>query len=109
MRLLIISRDAKVLESGSVVSLRMQEYAKLFDELHIVVMHGNIFSFLKVFVSAARLARKMGKSDWITSQDPFEAGIVALVVAKIWRLKLQLQLHTDCFNPIALAHFPCQS
>ena len=95
----MISRDAKVLESGNAVSLRMQEYAKLFDELHIVLLRGNIFSFLKTFISVSNLARKMGRNDWITSQDPFESGIVALVIAKIWGLQLQLQLHTDVFSP----------
>src|SRR3989344_3772439 len=97
-KVIMISRDAKVLESGNAVSLRMQEYAKLFDELHIVLLRGNIFSFLKTFISVSNLARKMGRNDWITSQDPFESGIVALVIAKIWGLQLQLQLHTDVFS-----------
>lgn len=99
MKVLMISRDEKVLERGSVPYRRMQEYRTLFDDLKIVIMRGNIFSFLMAFAIAGRIAKDMNKSDWVTSQDPFEAGIVALVISKVFGLKLQLQLHTDVFDP----------
>ena len=94
----MISRDKKVLDETSAAFARMQEYRQLFEELHIVVMKGNVFSFLKAFISAAKLAKKVGRGSWITSQDPFESGIVAFFIAKLLGLKLQLQLHTDVFS-----------
>ncbi|MFA6050279.1 MAG: glycosyltransferase [Candidatus Paceibacterota bacterium] len=103
-KVLMISRDVKVLESGSAAFKRMQEYKKIFDDLEIVVVRGNIFSFLKAFTTAGRLARRIGKGSFVTSQDPFESGIIAFVTAKLFGLKLQFQLHTDCFEPAYRNH-----
>lgn len=123
----MISRDVKVLDRESGIFLRMQEYASLFDELHIVVMgthakvHNvenskNLFfynrtsalktlSLFKTFFTSLKLGKKLkGGELWITSQDPFEAGLVATMVAKIRKIKLQLQLHTDCFNQSFIKH-----
>lgn len=104
MKVIIISRDAKVLDASSDAYKRVSEYRALFDELHIVVMKGSIFSFFGAFFKTVRLAQKVGKQGWITSQDPFESGIVALVVAKIFSMKLQIQLHTDVFGHFYSRH-----
>jgi len=104
MKLLMISRDKSVLEPGSAAYKRMQEYKTLFAELRVIVVRGNIFSFLSSFIRAGRIAKRMGRGDYVTAQDPFEAGIVAFVIAKVFKLKLQLQLHTDCFDPYFRRH-----
>lgn len=100
----MISRDQKVLDKGSAPYKRMQEYRALFDDLKIVVMRGNILSFIMTFAIAGRVAKDMKKGDWVTAQDPFEAGIVAFVISKIFGFKLQLQLHTDVFDPYFKKH-----
>jgi glycosyltransferase involved in cell wall biosynthesis len=46
----------------------------------------------------------MGSGDFVTSQDPFEAGIVAFITAKVFKLRLQFQLHTDCFDDYYRRH-----
>lgn len=122
----MISRDVKVLDKSSDVYARMIEYSNLFDELCIVVMtrkskvqivsterlkiynassYLKIVSFLKTFFILLRLARRnKGRDTWITSQDPFESGLLAFFVAKFTRSKLQLQFHTDCFNIFFIKH-----
>ncbi len=97
-KVIMISRDPKALDADSAVGKRIQEYRALFDELDVVVINGNIFSFFKSFFTVAKIARKIGRGNWITSQDPFEAGILAYVIAKLFGLRLQLQLHTDIFS-----------
>ncbi|MBI4779173.1 glycosyltransferase family 4 protein, partial [Candidatus Falkowbacteria bacterium] len=37
--------------------------------------------------------------DLIFTQDPFETGLAGAVIAKIYKIKLQLQIHTDVFSP----------
>lgn len=48
-------------------------------------------------------AIKIGKSlvcpQVVTAQDPFESGMVAWWLARYHQCKLQLQIHTDVFNP----------
>ncbi len=126
-KVIMISRDAKVLDKDSAVYARVLEYSTLFDGLHIVVMsctpkvcnatsvdklfvydatsRFKIVSPFKTFFKALKIARK-NKSDniWITSQDPFESGFLAFLVAKFTRIKLQLQFHTDCFNMLFIKH-----
>lgn len=123
----MISRDVKALDSSSAVYARLKEYSSLFEELNVVVMarspknikslnterlyiynatsQSKIVSFFKTFFIARKLARKNnGKDTWVTSQDPFESGLVAFIIAKLTRIKLQLQLHTDCFNLLYIKH-----
>ncbi|MES2059984.1 MAG: glycosyltransferase [Patescibacteria group bacterium] len=100
MKVIMISRDKGVLDKESAVSHRIAEYKELFDDLEVVFIGGQwkIFSFLSAFPRAAWIARRFGKGAWITSQDPFESGIVALSIAKLFGLRLQFQLHTDVFS-----------
>ncbi|MDB5204363.1 MAG: cap, capsular polysaccharide biosynthsis protein [Candidatus Taylorbacteria bacterium] len=122
----MISRDVKALDTSSAVFERLKEYSNLFDELLVVVMghksngkfysrdkltiynatsHFKIFSFFKAFLQARKLAQKnKGTEAWITSQDPFESGLLAYFVSKLSNIKLQLQFHTDCFNILYIKH-----
>jgi glycosyltransferase involved in cell wall biosynthesis len=122
----MISRDVKALDQSSAVFERLKEYAGLFDELHVVVMgrksnlkslhieklkiynassHLKLVSVFKTFLVGLKLARKNKSGDtWITSQDPFESGLLAFIIAKFAKIKLQLQFHTDCFNMLYIKH-----
>lgn len=127
MKVIVISRDYKVLDFKSPAYIRMCEYSELFDELHVVVLaknlkkktsenFNNVFfydtssrfffvSFVKSLCVSFSIANKMqhvisskNNNNWISSQDPFESGIIALIVGKFFGLKIQLQLHTDVFS-----------
>lgn len=131
MIILSIGSDAKLFESESAVRRRLIDQASWFDEIHVIVASKNILSgnskvninnklylypvksnfkiiiFFKLiyifFVTARRLKRKQ-KDLYITSQDPFEVGLVSFFIAKLTRIKLQLQFHTDCFNILFIKH-----
>lgn len=116
MKVLMISRDSKAVDSSSEVFRRLKEYSTLFDELHVVVigkgknkrrfkernlfiypaLSSNIlFAFLKGLSVSFIGARKVGKDSIVTVQDPFESGFIGVIVKKIFSLKLQVQVHTD--------------
>jgi len=122
MRVLMISTDRKLFENGSSVSKRMIEYGSLFEELHVVV-----FSLKKLGFSTIKLSENVtiystealtkldyvlnavsiGKNivskingKWIiSSQDPFETGLVGLLLKKKTKFPLQLQMHGDFWSP----------
>jgi glycosyltransferase involved in cell wall biosynthesis len=55
-------------------------------------------------VRALRLARRVGKYDIVTAQDPFENGFVAWRAARRRHAKLHVQVHTDPFNAGYASH-----
>src|SRR3989344_7463991 len=125
MRVLMVSMDRKMFELDSAVRERIIEYGGLFDELHVVIfatknkkfkdehIAPNIWlyptnSWLSIFypLTAYRVLRSLIRRRHfdkthtvITAQDPFETGIVALAAARRFQLPLQIQVHTDFFNP----------
>lgn len=124
IKVLMISTDAKILEEGSAVRARMKEYGRLFTELHIVVFakkslgfrrssSGNVFvyptnSVSKAFYTpdaihlgkAIVLAASLRADDSvITTQDPFETGVVGKTLSKKSSIPLHIQIHTDFLHP----------
>jgi len=111
----MISTDVKILEEGSSPRARMMEYGTLFDELHIIVFSlgktANIKISNNVFVyptnSISKLlyitdAIKIGlsiKADVITTQDPFETGLVGKKLSEKLNIPLHIQIHTDFYSP----------
>ena len=123
----MISRDVKALDQSSAVFDRLKEYSTLFERLDVVVMgrkpkhvkysnteklyiydttsKSKLISLIKTFLKTLKIARKSTNGDtWISSQDPFESGLLAFVIAKISHIKLQVQFHTDCFNIQFIKH-----
>jgi glycosyltransferase involved in cell wall biosynthesis len=86
MRVLMISRDPTALIPGSSANVRLAEYSLLVDDLRVIVLGKNWNIF--------------GSWDVVTAQDPFETGLVAFIMAILFRSKLQLQIHTDFLNPV---------
>ncbi len=101
---------------------RTLEYGRLVDELHIIIFtkrsHGlkqeifppNIFlyptdahtrwGYMPHAIWRAHTLKKCGiHIDVVTAQDPFESGIIAFFVARIFGAKLHLQIHTDFMSP----------
>lgn len=118
MKVLMLSTDSKVFEEHSQVLARMKEYGELVDSLHILVftrdkslsnkqISSNVFLypvFFRGFVSAYFNSRKIAKQikenfDLVTSQDPFEVGLMARKISRIKKARLQMQIHTDMFSP----------
>jgi len=126
MKLLMISTDRSILVPGSVVRERMREYGKLVEELHIIIFEQrknfqfsisndsiskNVFVYptnswrkwLYVFDAYHCAKRRLGNSrdqQWlITSQDPFETGVVGVLLKRRFGVPLQVQIHTDFLSP----------
>ena len=106
MKILMISTDQKIFEPGSAVKARMSNYASQVDELFIVIL--GLVRDLRVegklqYISLARLKALFWKPekdfDLVTSQDPFETGIIAWRLACQLGAKLELQIHTDIGSP----------
>jgi glycosyltransferase involved in cell wall biosynthesis len=115
MKLLMIGSDRKIFERGSAVALRQIEYAKQYEEVHIVVFANKQFKesvlgpniwlyptrsssrWMYIF-DALKLGRfvveKRGITD-VTCQDPFETGLVGALIKNREPVSLELQLHTD--------------
>lgn len=44
---------------------------------------------------AVRLALRLGKFDIVTTQDPFETGLVGFIISRVRKCCLHIQVHTD--------------
>ncbi len=110
MKVLMISIDQSILDDQSKTFARMQEYATLVDELHILVLKTGVFiqnKNLFVYPSsnyfvARSLAKKLmneHKFDCVTTQDPFLTGSIGRMLKKKYGVKLNVQLHGDFFSP----------
>src|SRR5262249_6816028 len=42
-----------------------------------------------------RIVKKLAKPDLVTTQDPFETGVIALIIARSLKVPLHVQVHTD--------------
>lgn len=128
MKVLMLSTDASILESGSESWHRMKDYGTLTDRLDIIVCTAgpekpelkisettraiptNSRSKLLYVPDIVRAAKKAypERADKpasrvaglsVTSQDPFETGLAGWLIARRLRAKLQLQVHTDFLSP----------
>lgn len=125
LKVLMIGSDRNLFTLGSAVAKRAMDYGDLVGELHIIVFSDRRRGFKEtklgknvwVYPTNAlsrwfrpRKAIQLGKrlvrdkgfvrgQSVITTQDPFETGIVGLKIKRKWRLPLEVQLHTDPFSP----------
>lgn len=123
MRVLMLSTDRTIFEAGSPSRRRMESYAKHLGELDIVVFSLKRSGFSSVHDGPLSLhptsapsrllygwyalfsapARGVG-IDVVTAQDPFEVGLVGLLIAWRRRVPLHVQVHTDLFSPAFARH-----
>ncbi len=115
MKLLMIGTDRNIFDKTSVVAQRQIEYAKKYEEVHIIVFANKSFSETtlgsNIFVyptrsssrwfyifDALKLGRfivvKRGITD-VTCQDPFETGLVGALIKSREPVRLEIQVHTD--------------
>lgn len=123
MKVLMISTDRKIFEEKSAVRQRIIEYGSIVEELHIVIFSKKGFSREKIgdnvwiyptnslsrvfyILNAVKIGKRIIKdfklsntSLLITSQDPFETGLVGWFLSRATKVKLQFQIHTDFLSP----------
>ncbi|MDP3770461.1 MAG: glycosyltransferase family 4 protein [Candidatus Sungbacteria bacterium] len=118
MKILMISGDKRICDEKSEAHARMQAYASVCDELHIVILtdqyhsscsYGNLFFYCafsprKIMqrIEAYRVGKKVAadrKIDYITAQSPDDLGIIAWRISRLGGIALQLQVHTDILSP----------
>ncbi len=113
----MVGSDADILKTGSASNIRMAEYGKLFDSLDIIILSkktdinkiqisDNVFAYstnsknkILALFDAYKIAKTLKKPDFVSSQDPFETGLLSLKIAQYFKTKLQLQIHTDFLSP----------
>jgi glycosyltransferase involved in cell wall biosynthesis len=129
MKLLTIGSDRNLFKEGSDVWNRYLDYGKLFEEIHVIVFSSkrlnnkknqigenvfvyptnhickffylwNIYKISKGIIINCKLKIKNCCDNFvITTQDPFEAGLAGWIIKKIYKIPLQLQIHTDFLSP----------
>lgn len=131
MKAISIGTDRKIFEEGSAVRARMVEYGKLFEELHLVVFSTRIMNYeSRIMISenvfayptnsrnrvayvfdAFKICRRiihnskfLIHNSVLSTQDPFETGLVGLLLKLRYKLPLQIQLHTDFANKYFITH-----
>lgn len=113
MRVLSIGSDPRLFEEGSAARSRQSAYAAHIGTLDIIAFTGRASRFqrftdgpLRVIptrswcrlafgLDAWRLARQLEKPDVVTVQDPFETGLIGCCIARMFRVPLHVQVHTD--------------
>jgi len=117
MKVLNISLEKKLFENNSEAQQRVTGYSRLFARFDLIVLTSrgyralnfgnmnifptNSFGRLSSLVDAYLLSKKIIKKyehDVISVQDPFEIGFLGWLLAKKFKIKLQIQIHGDYFD-----------
>lgn len=105
MNILLISTDRKVLDENSDVRNRMLMLSEAFDDLRILLVSKKNFSnqihsrdglcIYEISFWKAFFWKPDFSPDFVTTQDPFENGLLGWVISRKINKPLQLQVHTD--------------
>jgi len=118
MNLLIINLDKGIFSKNSSSLNRLKEYSQLVDKLFVIVWTKERYKIInfadKLFVYPTNSKNKLQyyfdtfkifkkikadhKIDLLFTQDPFETGLAGWFLKKIYKLPLQLHVHTDFFS-----------
>ncbi|MFM2357550.1 MAG: hypothetical protein RJA61_287, partial [Candidatus Parcubacteria bacterium] len=126
-KILSIGSDRGVFREGSAVQKRILKQAEYVEELHVIVfshffkhrglkaqkLGSNVWlyptrSWSKIFYihNAVKIGKKIvgnfkfiNSNSVITSQDPFEAGWAGMRLKMLFKIPLQIQVHTDFLSP----------
>ena len=121
MRVLQIGSDRSkrgILYAGSPACVRQAAYGARFGALDIIgfslrgdgrkqfaispqthVYPTNSFSKLLYGLDTLRILNHLPKADIISAQDPFEVGLLALLISCMEKIPLHVQVHTDFLSP----------
>lgn len=125
MRIILLGTDRTLFTQGSAVSKRLSAFGSGYTEsLDSIVFstraHGfdkevtlapnvwahptNSFFRLLYLLDALRIAKTLSRPDIVSAQDPFETGLVALCVARYFKVPLAIEVHTDFLVPAFARH-----
>lgn len=115
IHLVILGQDASILDESSESAQRTSIYAQSFSAINVYVFakkvpkkeskYNNVsvfgsstileslFTFIRIYKDIQGL--KKGGTVLISTQDPFELGLVGLLLSRITRALLHVQVHTD--------------
>ena len=113
MNVLMVSTDRRILEEGSARAwlnterfatsciLLLRQSGEKKDRSNREKCFYSPYSLLLqvIFSPVAFSSKNLITSDLVTTQDPFETGLIAWLIAKKTKAKLQLQIHTDFLSP----------
>lgn len=118
MKVLMISMDSRIFEPQSAVLERLKEYADFCENMTVVVLTRNknnpikiknlsiypassIYRLWRLLVAVKITQRiiKKGDIDLITTQDPFDTGIIGWLMKIKYNLPWQCQMHGDILSP----------
>jgi len=110
MKLLSVGTDERVFVEGSAARVRQKAYAERIGEVHCIVptrrkSRATIDGPLSLHPVSSRLSipftvrRLLAETDAVTTQDPFETGLLALIGMWGRRVPLHVQVHTDFLAP----------
>jgi glycosyltransferase involved in cell wall biosynthesis len=118
MKVLMVGGDPNILRPGSDARKRIENYARILGELHMVVVSKKsgetersdalflyaagarfpIFRMVLAYRTMRRLAKKVG-FNVLSVQAPDEIGFLAFLVSREFSIPLQFQIHTDIMSP----------
>ncbi len=118
---LTIGTELAVLSPDSPVRKRIFSYGTYFKAMHVVLMSGitgqadvhegnisvyptNSSNKIARYFDALRMGKEVKGIDIVSSQDPFETGLIAWLIARHHRAPLHVQVHTDFLAPQYSAH-----
>ena len=123
MNMLSIGTDRTILRPESPAAHRQIAYGTKFDELNIIIcslrrealspqtLSVGVHAYPTASSSrwlyglgALRIARRLPKPDVITAQDPFETGLIGLIISRFLKVPLHVQVHTDFLAPEFVHH-----
>ncbi|OGG72676.1 hypothetical protein A3A38_00370 [Candidatus Kaiserbacteria bacterium RIFCSPLOWO2_01_FULL_53_17] len=123
MRVLVLGSDRLLFNPQSEVAKRQIAYGLKFSELNIIVFslrrekHSPRMLSPDVHVyptasasrflyglDAFRIARRLAPPDVISVQDPFEAGLIGVFLARMLKIPLHVQVHTDFLGSEFASH-----
>ncbi len=115
VHLVILGQDASILDESSEAAQRTSVYAQSFSTINVYVFakkvpkkeskYNNVsvfgsstileslLIFIRIYKDIQRL--KMGGTVLISTQDPFEIGLIGLILSRITRVLFHVQVHTD--------------
>ena len=114
MNVLQIGSDVSIFQSHSPAHARIGAYGRMFGDLHMIVfslkkqrlprtrigLETNVYPTASVsrflyIIDAIRIARIIPDIDVVSVQDPFEIGIAGWLIARMRKIPLHVQVHTD--------------
>lgn len=125
LKVLMIGTDRNLFRLNSPSRMRLVDYGSVFEELHVVVFSLKSLGFKKEQIApnvwiyptnsisrlfyvrdGKKICSKIIKErkfsapfSFVTSQDPFETGLVGKYLKNKFKLSFVVQIHTDIFSP----------